>query len=170
MPRPKTLEEAFNDKFIPVTESGCWIWIGASTGRYGWIWNPRSEPRHKPAHRVAYEIFKGPIPEGQHVCHHCDVTLCVNPDHLFLGTHTDNMRDMIKKGRKRISPAAGRHGNHARGEKSGNNKYSEASVREMRRIFDSKECENIALISRQFNISESQARRIVHRQTWCHLP
>ena len=167
MPSPKSLAEAFNDKYTPVTEPGCWLWVGASTDRYGILWRP---PRWVMAHRVAYELYVGAIPSGLCVCHKCDVTFCVNPDHLFLGTHTDNMRDMIRKGRKRISPVAGRHGNHARGEESGANKYPSDVIEAVREMYVSKACTNIAAIARHFHISESHARRIVHRQTWLHLP
>ena len=88
--------------------SGCWLWYGARNGNgYGvcgagglkWL-----------AHRVAWELSCGPIPEGGDyhgtcVLHRCDVPLCVNPDHLFLGTQADNMRDKAEKGRGRITHA-----------------------------------------------------------------
>ncbi len=75
-----------------INENGCWIWQGASTGGYGYVQN-------KGVHRVSYETFIGEIPEGHLVCHHCDTPLCVNPNHLFTGTHQDNMDDMKKKKR-----------------------------------------------------------------------
>jgi hypothetical protein len=122
------------------------------------------------AHRISYELHVGHIPDGMYVCHSCDITLCVNPSHLFLGTQTDNMQDMIRKGRKRLSPLAGRHGNHAKGENGGANKYPTATIEAVREMYDSGDCTNIAEIARRFRISESHARRIVHRQTWLHLP
>lgn len=167
MPKPKSAMEAFSTKYEPVPESGCWIWIGACNGRYGLLWRP---PGFSMAHRISYELHVGPVPDGMYVCHSCDVTLCVNPNHLFLGTQTDNMRDMMRKGRKRISLATGRHGNHARGEESGANKYPSDVIEAVREMYDSKACTNIAAIARHFHISESHARRIVHRQTWLHLP
>jgi len=76
---------------------GCWTWAGATWGRgYGAF---KHEGRQVYAHRFAWEMAKGPIPAGLFVCHHCDNPLCVRPDHLFLGTHTDNMRDASRKGR-----------------------------------------------------------------------
>lgn len=83
---------------IPVPESGCWLWLGwidkdgyAGTRRYG-------EQR---VHRVAYKTFVGEVPAGLLVCHKCDTRSCVNPAHLFLGTHKDNTHDMIRKNRSR---------------------------------------------------------------------
>ncbi len=94
------LQQRFEKKF-QVTP-GCWLWTGAlgggaGDGRYGHI---RHEGKTLPAHRVSYELHKGEVPQGICVCHKCDNPRCVNPEHLFLGTHLDNMRDMYSKGRR----------------------------------------------------------------------
>lgn len=89
----------FTEKYIPVPESGCWLWIGASTASgYGQMKCGRKLHR---AHRVSWELHRGPIPEGLMVCHRCDVPSCVNPEHLFLGTAKENYRDCVEKGRSR---------------------------------------------------------------------
>ena len=106
IPAPDTLMispaawERFRAK-VCVAESGCWEWIGARNGgsrgpRYG---NFVFKGTVHKAHRVAWEIYRGQIPVGVEVCHRCDNEKCVNPDHLFLGTHQDNMDDMMRKGR-----------------------------------------------------------------------
>ena len=74
----------------------CWLWLGKPTSHgYGAI---RANGERISTHRFSWEIHNGPIPDGLFVCHKCDVKLCVNPDHLFLGTNLDNQRDRAHKG------------------------------------------------------------------------
>lgn len=80
--------------------TGCWLWDGAAD-KFGRGKSTKLGNSSKPdtAPRVSWERFVGPIPKGMHVLHKCDVPACINPDHLFLGTHADNMNDRVSKGR-----------------------------------------------------------------------
>jgi hypothetical protein len=78
---------------------GCWPWL-AATDKDGYGRFELPGHRQATAHRFAYEIAVGPIPKGQSVLHHCDNPSCVRPDHLFIGTHMDNMQDAMRKDRK----------------------------------------------------------------------
>jgi hypothetical protein len=95
----------FEEKYTPVTESGCWLWEGAYTGggRYGTFWvGEKYFPKMISAHRASLFLYRGElIPSGKCICHTCDIGLCVNPNHLFIGDHRINMRDMVSKGRHR---------------------------------------------------------------------
>jgi HNH endonuclease len=81
--------------------SGCWLWTGARYyNGYGVMRvGGRYDGFNTGAHRIAWQLTRGPIKDGLMVCHRCDVKLCVNPDHLFLGTGSENARDSVQKGR-----------------------------------------------------------------------
>ena len=84
-------------KFVNMaTPDECWNWVGSLKGNgYGQF----NDGGPKYAHRVAYELFVGPVPEGKYVCHTCDNRRCVNPRHLWIGDQLLNLRDMMQKGR-----------------------------------------------------------------------
>lgn len=97
-----TLSERFFAKFEIGEPDECWNWLGSRDKGYGKISDGVTEgghPRPRGAHRVSYEIHKGPIPPGLLVMHSCDNPACVNPAHLSLGTVKDNGIDMARKGR-----------------------------------------------------------------------
>ena len=134
---------------------GCWIWnagIFRSGLGYGAF---KYESRRVVAHRFAWLLSYGPVPPGMLVCHRCDNPLCVRPDHLFLGTHTDNMRDRNAKCRQ------------ARGEKGGNVTLTEQNVRDIRswHAADIGPTE----IARRLGVSRNTVKHVTLRHHWRHL-
>lgn len=92
--------DKFMDRVMPEPNSGCWLWTGHVNCRgYGQVSFRGTKYGGRTAHRVSYILFVGAIPTGMFVLHKCDVRCCVNPDHLWLGTHLDNQRDKCRKGR-----------------------------------------------------------------------
>lgn len=95
----KPLSERFHDKVMFEPNSGCWLWMaGVNACGYGTF--GAEAGRTSLAHRFAYRLHNGPIPDGMCVLHTCDMPSCVNPAHLRIGTHQDNMRDRDAKGRQ----------------------------------------------------------------------
>lgn len=151
--------------FCPkLPDDECWEWTSTRTKRgYGCL-NYRNDDGHRSiyAHRLSWEIHNGPIPNSLHVLHRCDNPPCVNPKHLFLGTHGDNMRDMFAKGRR----------THLERMPRGSNNHlaivSESDVRQIREL----RAQGLSLrnIAAMFPVTEGAIWRIVKRITWKHLP
>lgn len=152
--KSRLIEERFWPKVDKSKEiDGCWIWIAAKDkGGYGVIRNEKGKLER--AHRTSWTIANGPIKDGLFVCHKCDVRACINPEHMFLGTNTDNVRDMIKKGRA----------NPARGEYSGKAKLCESDVIAIRSSTGIQQ-----EIADAFCIGRTTVRQILNRETWRHV-
>ena len=136
-----SLAERFAEKWAE-GPGGCWLWKGCITGAgYG---NVSFKPRGNiPAHRLSWELYNGPIPQGLLVCHKCDVRACVNPAHLFLGTPKDNSRDMVRKdrcGKAKITVAQA------------------ASVRMSK--------ERTAVLAKRFGVTRTNINIIKRRESW----
>ncbi len=98
MPKQASLSESLAKNYVIDSKSGCWIWTAGRRDRYGVVWDPKTK-RQIGAHRAAYELHYGVSIGRFHCLHKCDTPLCINPTHLFAGTHLDNMRDRHQKGR-----------------------------------------------------------------------
>jgi len=133
----------------PVT--GCWNVIShvPDVLRGGYIQIKRNGQLTR-VHRYSYELAYGPIPDGLCVCHHCDNSACINPEHLFLGTQKDNMQDAIRKGRM------------ARGEAHGSSKLTEADVRAIQADTTSTPTK----LGRKYGVSPSNICAIKIGATW----
>jgi hypothetical protein len=101
----QTLKEGF-DKFVIRNPGACWGWSGCAPKNPGYG-QFRHENKLERAHRASWILHFGEIPKGKFVLHKCDNKICSNPEHLFLGTSLDNIKDMISKNR---SPVLSKHG------------------------------------------------------------
>lgn len=145
-----------DEKFERIPWSGCWIWM-ASIDRqgYGTHYLRANGKRlaRVAAHRYMYEQANGKIAAGMVICHRCDVPACVNPEHLFIGTHADNVADKVKKRRHRF------------GERTPSSKLTEEQVRE---IIASKD--TLSNLARRYGVTLCPIREIKLGHTWKHIP
>lgn len=133
----------------------CWLWHGAIQNKgYGHFPHKGS---HLGAHRYSYVLFKGDIPKGLFVCHHCDNPACVNPVHLFVGTPTDNTHDAMSKGRL------------ARGTSNGRTKLTPIQAAYIRRIWKPHVPPYQYELAAQFGVSRRTIWEIVHGKIWKHI-
>lgn len=135
----------------------CWNWTGKTSPKgYGAM---RYHGRRILVHRASWELAYGPIPPDQNVLHHCDNPACVRPDHLFLGTLADNNHDMQSKGRY--------GGGAPSGEANPASKLTEEQVRIIRDTYKPHHpTYGASALSRQFGVSSSAIRRVLHHITW----
>jgi len=158
MSRSQTAEQRFDARHAANPETGCWIWRGTigHDKRGNQRGQLRVNARITLAHRFSYERFVGPIPAGLLVCHHCDNTLCVNPDHLFVGTQADNMQDMLAKER----------GAQPRGELNGKSNLTRETVLAIHALIGTRSNSSIA---RLCGTTPSNVGNIARGDSWAWL-
>lgn len=156
--KPKPAPVRFAASYL-VQEDGCWIWQGSDkrSDGYGSI---KVNGRVIGAHRYSWMLHRGDIPRGLLVCHRCDVPLCVNPEHLFLGTHQDNNGDCAAKGR-----AKGGTKTPLPGVTNSSSKLTEADVHAIRAS-----TETFTALGARFGVSRTQISNIKRGLQWTHLP
>lgn len=136
---------------------GCWVWLAhrdkAGYGRFSLHGRPAL------AHRVAYELSVGPVPPGLSVMHLCDNPQCVNPDHLRVGTHAENMADMKRKGRC--------HSRGLPGERNGFAKLTEPQVHAIRERYAAGNTQ--VAIARDLGVDPTTVGLVVRGKRWTHV-
>jgi hypothetical protein len=145
---PETFWEALERE-----PGGCWLWTRRHWNGYGQVWFKGREWR---AHRLAYLLHHGLLPEGKMICHTCDERACCNPDHLYLGTQTENMRDRRVRGRT------------ARGERHGSAKLTADDVRHIRRRY----AETGLLpdvLGAEYGVTGAAIRALLRGRSWRHV-
>lgn len=153
---PTSADERFHSKYT-ITEAGCWEWTGVrNRDGYGSFWTgerfpgrdgKRGGPVMVLAHRWSHERFVSEIPSGLYVLHTCDTPCCVNPEHLFLGTQADNVRDCAAKGR--------RNQRHL-------HKLTEAQIEEIRERYTG-EYGQLAALGREFGVAYTTIKHHLQR-------
>lgn len=146
----QTLLDRFEAKIYYAIDS-CWYWTGCVCKfGYGRI---RVNGVSELSTRISYTLFKGGIPDGMYVCHRCDNPACVNPDHLFLGSQSDNMKDMMNKGRRGYY-----------GEENPRTKLKESDILTIR-----SGAFTVTELMTKYQMTYSGVWNIIHRRSWTKL-
>lgn len=166
-------------KIVRIPFCGCWIWSGSGE-RYGTTW---FDGKRILAHHLLFRLAGRSIPEGMEVMHSCDTGLCVNPDHLSVGTHADNMADMVRKGRAR-APSGERHWtrsdvdrarmiartnikrSHHSGALNSNAKVTMEVAARIRAAYAANPSASMSQLGLSFGLGREQTRKIVKGIAW----
>lgn len=137
----------------------CWLWTG-TTNSYGYG-QLSINNRKRVATHIAWELTNGPVPDGLHMCHHCDNPPCVNPSHLFPGTRSDNMQDMQSKGRITRNPV--------KGSDQPNSKLVESDIPIIRNRYAAGGVTTYE-IAKDYGVDPAIIQGIIRRKRWKHVP
>ena len=160
MARPAIISRLFES--FSIESNGCWEWTGSLSNSYGAMQVMGVQEK---AHRVSFMLFNGPIPKNMLVCHSCDNRKCVNPSHLFLGTHHDNAMDRQAKGRSRGGFVTGHK--MSVGSACGRSKLTEEDIPVIRALLA--EGKTAVSIGEMFGVNHSQISRIKTGERWTHV-
>lgn len=151
-PKRKSVQDRLLAKVEVDPVTGCWNWTAATNAAgYGVLALGGKYGGSGLAHRVAYQLFNGPIPDAHLVCHACDNPSCVNPDHLFTGTHQANMDDMVAKTR------------HAHGATS----YAKLTIEQVRAI--KTDTRSQSAIAADYGLSQQHVSDLKLGKRWRHF-
>lgn len=160
-------EFPYEDLVFKEPNTGCWLWEGAYTNDYGELAYKHGGRRLRVrAHRVSYEWHYGAIPEGMEILHKCDTPACVNPSHLRIGTHRENMNDMAAKGRQ---SKGWKHSKIIRAvvAKGGDSRAAKLTDSQVRAIIADPRSQR--LIAMDYPVKQQQVSRIKRGLRWSHL-
>lgn len=155
---------------LPANSKGCRLWNGRlDAWGYGMIWRHGKDVR---AHRMAWEMANGPIPDGMLACHTCDTPNCCTVSHLFIGTNLDNSRDKIAKGRGRWSSGPSHWTKKNRhlfqGEKNHHAAHTASSVLKIRAEY-AKGSFSLSQLAKKYGCSKHNIWMIIKRKAWAHI-
>lgn len=154
--------QRFMSHVQPIPETGCWIWDAATLkGGYGVLDDGQKTVT---AHRHSFKLFKGEITGKMQVLHDCDIRSCVNPSHLYLGSHKQNMNDRNTRNRQAKGEKHGMFGGGIRGSANKRSKLTEQDVLEIRASKE-QHCN----LAKHFGVTQSAIWNIINRKTWKHL-